>query len=152
MQEFATYLKHPDGGLWPEVETARIVTDVNKFLCFANSAELNFANLLIVSQLRAYTEKLKPDGIGPDRIITKLQRLQMAVKYLTNKEDNPSSGLMARVQFVSDRLTQWRSALRKGLAGRTANRITKMEELSTDVTHINDFLTNEKLCGVISRI
>ena len=71
-----------------------------------------------------------------------MQQLQMAVKYLANKEDNPPSGTMARVQFVSDRLTQRRSALRKRLAGRTANRITKIEELSTD-----DFLSNEKLCG-----
>ena len=152
LQDFAKYLKHPDGGLRPEIETGRIISDVNKFLCFANTAELNFGNVLVISKLRSYIEKLKSDDIGPDGIITKLQRLEMAVKYMANKEDNPPSQLVARVQFISDRLTQWRSALRKGLAGRTANRVSRMEELSTDVSHISDFLNNEELCAVIARI
>ena len=32
IQDFATHLKHPNGGFQPEVETSRIVTNVNNFL------------------------------------------------------------------------------------------------------------------------
>ena len=103
---FENYLQSPDGAIRPKQEASRIVSDVNKFLCFSNKSTLDFNNLLIISNLRSYTDKLQKDGIGPDGIITKLQRLQMAMSYII-KCDDPPSDIVSKVQTVVARVTQW---------------------------------------------
>ena len=74
----------------------------------------------------------------------------MAMSYIIKCGDPPSD-IVSKVQTVVARVTQWRTALRKGLAGRVANRISKMEELSTDVSQVMEFLNNENLNKIIVR-
>lgn len=80
---FHDYLTSLDGGKRSAQKATEIVVDINKYLHFANSEACDMNLLLDDDKLRQYMTKLETSGIGPDGIVSKLNTMTYALRYLS---------------------------------------------------------------------
>lgn len=62
-------------------------------------------------QFKSYVSKLRTDGIGPDGIITKVERLILTLKYLKRQKQSSAIPLEQRIGEALHRLDQWHKAI-----------------------------------------
>ena len=75
LAEFLDNLTSFVGGDHRMVEAKQIVTDVSKYLAFADRSNPRWSSLTQIDKLKAYRTHLTRAAIGPDGIITKIYRL-----------------------------------------------------------------------------
>ena len=56
--------------------------DISKYLAFPDCKCFSWNHLLNPDKLKSYITHLQKNGIGPDGVLTKLDRIQGAVRYL----------------------------------------------------------------------
>ena len=112
-KELAAFYKNLtsfDGGSKSSVEARQICTDVSKYLAFADSTQLKWDNLLDTDRLKQYVEKLQKTAIGPDGLVTKLDRVQTALRYLMR--DVPKYKTSDAAMKTIERVGLWKAGFR----------------------------------------
>ena len=80
--------------------------DVSKYIAFTDCKTFSWNHLLDPDRLKRYITHLQKNGIGPDGVFTKLDRVQAAIKYLMRdvvqyrKCDKEGKIIMAIVENV----------------------------------------------------
>ena len=82
LSRFKQNLESFDGGRKSTQETSQICQDFSKYLAFCNDKELQLRYLLDVDRLCQFVNLMEKFRIGPDGICTKIDRLQVAIRYL----------------------------------------------------------------------
>ena len=70
-----------DGGKRSITEARQIASDVSKYMAFACDKKCDWESFTEIDTLKSFVEQLEKDGIGSDGITTKLERLEIAIKY-----------------------------------------------------------------------
>jgi len=109
--QFFDNLTSFDGGNRSSTEAMQIAMDVSKFLAFADNKQLSWKNLFDIDRMKSYFEYLKKCGIGPDGILTKIERMQTCIKYLVRANDTYKTR-RADANDVLDRISLWKTSFR----------------------------------------
>lgn len=116
-----------DGGAHSLTEAKQIAIDISKFMAFADPTRAKWSGLINVDKMKDYIQKLTTDGIGPDGLTTKTNRLTLAVKYGIRVKLLDS--IAAREAI--DRFSAWKTTL-KGQKRRRALQRAVEEGTSND--------------------
>ena len=63
-------------------EAKQIVADVSKAIAYCSPDKFSWRSLLDQKSVKSYFDKVKKDGVGPDGIITKIDRINKALNYM----------------------------------------------------------------------
>ena len=110
LTEYLENLQSFDGGSHSHKEAEQIVTDVAKFMAFADAKRARWSSLTHEPLLKAYLTKLTRAEIGPDGLCTKTDRLIRAVQYGLQEKLLP----IDEGQSAVTRMNQWKKTFRKG--------------------------------------
>ena len=80
--EFVDNIVNFDGGKRSITEARQIASDVSKYMAFACDKKCAWESFTEIDNLKSFVEQLEKDGIGSDGITTKLERLEIAIKYI----------------------------------------------------------------------
>ena len=113
--QFEEYLASRYGGRKKEKERQEIMTDVSKFLFFADPDKCDLKNVLSCRNIRQYVVLLEGKEIGPSGILTKLWRLVMATEWLIlDSEDTEHEEVISRqAGRVKEMVSRLSAPLRK---------------------------------------
>ena len=130
LAEFADNLTSFDGGAHKIDEATQIVTDVSKYLAFADKSQARWSSLTEVEKLKSYITKLNRAAIGPDGVTTKIDQLIISINYTTREK------LISREEALEakDRLSAWKGTFKKQkntkALARAVNQVTDDTALS----------------------
>ena len=124
---FYTNLTSFDGGSKSSVEAKQISIDVSKYLAFADSRQFIWDNLLNTNRVKQFVEKLQKTAIGPDGLVTKLDRIQTALRYLMR--DVPKYKTSDAAMNTIERVGLWKASF--GTAKITHTRDKAAREVDT---------------------
>ena len=132
-KELAAFYKNLtsfDGGSKSSVEARQICTDVSKYLAFADSTQLKWDNLLDTDRLKQYVEKLQKTAIGPDGLVTKLDRVQTALRYLMR--DVPKYKTSDAAMKTIERVGLWKASFRTAKITHTRDKAAREVDTTDD--------------------
>ena len=132
-KELAAFYKNLtsfDGGSKSSVEARQICTDVSKYLAFADSTQLKWDNLLDTDRLKQYVEKLQKTAIGPDGLVTKLDRVQTALRYLMR--DVPKYKTSDAAMKTIERVGLWKAGFRTAKITHTRDKAAREVDTTDD--------------------
>ena len=132
-KELAAFYKNLtsfDGGSKSSVEARQICTDVSKYLAFADSTQLKWDNLLDTDRLKQYVEKLQKTAIGPDGLVTKLDRVQTALRYLMR--DVPKYKTSDAATKTIERVGLWKAGFRTAKITHTRDKAAREVDTTDD--------------------
>ena len=112
LSRFKQNLESFDGGRKSTREASQICQDLSKYLAFCNDKELQLRYLLDVDRLRQFVNLMEESRIGPDGICTKIDRRQVAIRYLV-RDVTKFKSMGVEALEVIDRLSIWKSLYRK---------------------------------------
>ncbi len=142
MVAFHDYLTSLDGGKRSAQKATEIVVDINKYLHFANSEACDMNLLLDDDKLRQYMTKLETSGIGPDGIVSKLNTMTYALRYLSYQHrKDVSQSIVHDIEVVVQQIQRWKSLYMKQKKGRAADRLS---EFAAEGSLPQTFLTSVK--------
>ena len=113
-------------GLAQSTTTAtEFVTDVSKYLFYAGKGCEDVHNLYNCCSVQKYLEKLEKDGIGTSGQLTKLQRIEAALKHASLEQKwskNPD------VDIALSRFGTWKQRLQKEKTAHTKKKASVLSE------------------------
>ena len=84
-----------------------MASDVSKYLAFANRNNCDWSVLADIDKLKEFVTLLENGGIGPDGMVTKIDRLLTAINYVQRgKITNIPDDLQQRVEL-------WKSSFKR---------------------------------------
>ena len=107
LEAFYANLISFDGGKRSPAEAHQICIDVSKFLAFCDQSAFSWESLLDASKIINDIEKLEKFSIGSEGILTKLDRIQTALKYI--QREIPEFSSCSEVFKVLDRISLWKA-------------------------------------------
>ena len=140
MIDFVNDMTSFDGGRQSQNEAQQIAINVSKYLAFADKKKCDWKHLRDTEKLKEYVDKLeKQSKIGPYGIVTKIHRLEVAIRYLRRKEleDIPSS--------VVERLKLWKRSFSKDSEARKLSRGLEENNPPSVLTKVQELLSNRQL-------
>ena len=83
LQHFNDFLMNFTGGCQSATEARQIVIDVSKAIAYCSPSTFTWRAIFNHQAVKAYFDQVQQDGIGPDGIITKIDRICHLLKYLS---------------------------------------------------------------------
>ena len=120
---------------------------MSKYLHFARPSSLTPLTLVERKTIDNYISKLEDSGVGPDGIVTKLQRIQTALEYLLISEqlDTSSEELFRRAEVTKLSLRNWRSTLSKEKRRKQIIRLEELSDVALDFEQVNRLIESREL-------
>lgn len=145
MVDFVNDMMSFNGGRQPLNEARQIATDVSKYLAFADK-KCDWKHLRDTDKMKEYVRKLERSKVGPYGIVTKIHRLELAIRYLRRKEleDIPSS--------ITERLKLWKRAFNKDSEARKLSRILDENNPPDVLTKVQQLFSNRQLQSELKEI
>ncbi len=120
-----------DGGSKTEDNAKSIATDIAKFMAFCDQCKFKWEHLFDQKQLKLYIDKLEKSKLGPDGILTKLDRFLYAIKYVQTEVPAAVAPSTAEQTSTVERLCRWKSTFAQKKLTHTMN-VAARESLKDD--------------------
>lgn len=143
LQDFKTHLMGIEGKRKGENSAKAIVTDVSKFLYFANPESIDWSLVANTAKLRLYVEKVEKMGVGPEGQLTKLERISDCLKFL--KCTHRDLDFKTEAQDAECRIRTWKTILRKEKQKLNAHRIEKASDADMSLNAITEVVDNQEM-------
>ena len=118
-------------GMAPSV-AAEFLSDVSKYLYFAGQGEESSHNLYDVDKVKSYLIRLEKDGISCSGQLTKLHRIETALRFAKTHNKWPTS----TVSETMPTLTLWKKRLQRE---KTATAKKKLPRISEDLEQLGNY-------------
>lgn len=143
---FIANLESFDGGNTPPREARQIAADISKYLAWACSKKVDWSCLANADGMFKYIQLLQANGIGPNGLTTKIQRLLLAIKYLhrTEKGKVPNS--------VIERLESWKSSFAKERSATNLSAALTSDDSPEVMAKVNALFSHPELIREIDAI
>ena len=139
MVNFHKYLTGLDGGKRSPSTAKLICKDLSKYLYFCNKSHIDWAMCYDKKMLIDYVDLLK-DCVGPEGILTKLERIGDALKYIKVRTDDAT--VMTKLEAVTESLKKWKYTLRKEKKKLANKRIEALSDNKLDLEIIQRFIND----------
>ena len=120
-----------DGGNRSSAEAMQIAVDISKFLAFSNDRTFSWHFVLEEQKLKSYIQYLKDNGLGPDGILTKIERILTCIKYLLREHSNFKER-REDAKNVMDRIGLWKMSFRSDKIKHTKDKAARELDTTED--------------------
>ena len=125
-----------DGGRRGFRHSKQVAIDVSKFLYFTSPSNtvVDWFKIMDRQAIKAYTDRLRKDGIGDSGILDKLNYLKLAVNFLLLEADLDNSA-RTELNKIRKRLLTWTAVVTVG------DRLRKEQEKADNPVSMDSIMT-----------
>ena len=120
-----------DGGSKSSIEADQICMDISKYLAFADCKCFSWNHLLNPDKLKSYITHLQKNGVGPDGVLTKLDRIQAAVRYLM-RDLVQYKKHVTEGKIILERLALWKTSFRAEKIANVRDRAAREKDTTSE--------------------
>ena len=143
VKKFADNLCSFNGRSKPAHLAKQIAVDIAKFIAFSDETKFSWLNITNESKIRGHVEKLEEAGVGPDGILTKLERLQLGMKYALMEIENVRKH-KEEAELASSRIDMWKGTFKvKKLTHAHNVAAESVDKTDDDLEFLRKLLSNE---------
>ena len=142
---FQDYLTSLDSGKRSPQKATGIVSDVSKFLHFANPGTCQMEELRNDDTLKANITKLEATGIGADGITMKLDRFLIGLRYLSHLHRKECPAYLEGIKVTVTQLQQWKKVFAKGKRALEADRLATFARKELKASDLPKVAENSKV-------
>ncbi len=148
--DFIRYLTSVQGGMRSESTARDLAVDVSKILFFCHPGGVKWASLLDRRAILSFFEQIRADRISPSGRLTKMERLNDALKYMRfsireSTRDSETSRRLDEISAIEESLAQWKTVLHRDKRRINASRLVRTSNTLPSLESINEVLESVEL-------
>ena len=145
--KFRENLTSFDGGHKSVPDERQISSDIGKYFAHVGKTKIKWISLFDQVSLKSYVDKLVDSKIGPDGIMSKLERLIIAINY-TLRELKLSSSEMQMAKLAKERIEAWKGSFKVKKSShameKAAHDAAEERDVSEDIQSLHHVLSSKR--------
>ena len=145
--KFRENLTSFDGGHKSVPDARQISSDIGKYFAHVDKSKIKWISLFDQVSLKSYVDKLVDSKIGPDGIMSKLERLIIAINY-TLRELKLSSSEMQMAKLAKERIEAWKGSFKVKKSShameKAAHDAAEERDVSEDIQSLHHVLSSKR--------